>query len=198
MSPQPQVIDPNYLLSMYAQGAFPMAHADGEIYWYDPDPRAILPLDRMHISRRLKRTVRKQPYTIVRDRNFRTTMLACAAPGPGRESTWINETILESYCLLHRFGFAHSVEAYDGDQLVGGLYGVSLRGMFAGESMFSRATDASKLCLVALVDHLNAQGFTLLDVQFHNTHLAQFGIEEITQSEYKDRLKHALTLDVSF
>lgn len=192
------VIDPNFLLSMYAQGVFPMAHDDGEIYWYNPDPRAILPLDTFHIPRRLRRTAKKQPYDIVIDRDFRGTMLACAEPAPGRESTWINETILESYCLLNQYGYAHSVEVYDGARLVGGLYGVSLRGLFAGESMFSRATDASKLALVALVEHMKRRGFGLLDVQFQTDHLTQFGVIEIAQDEYRNRLNEALTLDVSF
>lgn len=192
------IIDPNYLLNMYAQGIFPMAHEDGEIYWYDPDPRAVLPLDGFHVPRRLMRTFRQQPFEIRLDYDFRGTMLACAEPGPERETTWISDTVLESYCLLHQYGFAHSVEAYRDDELVGGLYGVSLRGLFAGESMFSRETDASKLCLVALVEHLNAKRFSLLDVQFQTDHLERFGVVEISADDYKTRLAQAMQQDVQF
>ena len=175
-----------------------MAHEDGNIYWYDPDPRTILPLDQLHIPRRLKQKLNRQPFDIYIDRDFRGTMLACAEPAPGRESTWIDDNIVESYCNLNKLGFAHSVEAWDGDALVGGLYGVSLRGLFAGESMFSRSTDASKICLVYLVQHMISRGFSLLDVQFTTPHLLKFGVTEIPQTEYKKRLAAALENKVSF
>ena len=175
-----------------------MAHEDGNIYWYDPDPRTILPLDGLHIPRRLKQKLNRKPFDIYIDRDFRGTMLACAEPAPGRESTWIDDNILESYCHLHKLGFAHSVEAWDGDELVGGLYGVSLRGLFAGESMFSRASDASKICLVHLVQHMKESRFTLLDVQFTTPHLLRFGVTEIPRDAYKARLAEALDQHVFF
>lgn len=192
------MLAPNLLLSAYAQGIFPMAHEDGKIYWYDPDPRAILPLDGLHIPRRLKQKINREPFDLRINTNFRGVMLACAKLTKNRRSTWIDDNILESYVLLHRLGYAHSVEAWQDGELVGGLYGVALRGLFAGESMFHRATDASKICLVYLVDHLRKRGFQLLDVQFQTPHLAKFGVIEIPRETYKQRLEIALTQNVSF
>ncbi|MFQ5436219.1 MAG: leucyl/phenylalanyl-tRNA--protein transferase, partial [Anaerolineae bacterium] len=157
---------PELLLSAYAQGIFPMAHEDGRILWYDPDPRAILPLTGFHAPRRLLRTVRQDVFEVRVDSAFTAVMRACAAPAPNREETWINEELIAAYTQLHRLGFAHSVEAWQGGKLVGGLYGVTLRGLFAGESMFSWKTDASKVALVHLVWRLREGGFQLLDVQF--------------------------------
>lgn len=187
-------LTPQLLLSAYAQGIFPMAEGDG-IAWYDPHPRAILPLEAFHIPRRLQQTVKRAPYAIRSDTAFRAVMSACAAPTPGREETWISPALIDAYCELHRLGFAHSVEAWRDGELVGGLYGVALRGLFAGESMFSRATDASKLCLVHLVERLRAGGFVLLDVQFLTPHLAQFGARIIGRAAYKRRLAHALAVE---
>ena|SRR5690554_4975453 len=188
------------LLSAYAQGIFPMAHPEeeGRIYWYAPDPRAILPLDGMRISRRFRQTIRKKPYEIRVNSDFKGVIEACAQPRPGQPQTWISEGIASVYSELHELGFAHSVEAWEGDRLVGGLYGVSLGGLFAGESMFHRATDASKICLAFLVERLNERGFSLLDVQFTTGHLERLGAIEISREEYEQRLAYALTLDCSF
>lgn len=192
------MLAPKILLSAYAQGVFPMAHDDGRIYWYDPDPRAILPLEKLHIPRRLKQKINRQPYEIRLDSDFRSVMEACASLTTRRNSTWIDQNILDSYTLLHQLGYAHSVEAWLDGKLVGGLYGVSLAGLFAGESMFHTATDASKICLVYLVNHLRQQGFQLLDVQFQTAHLSQFGVIEISRNAYKERLRLAMQHKVHF
>jgi leucyl/phenylalanyl-tRNA--protein transferase len=186
------LLTPDLLLSAYAQGIFPMAGDDDRIYWYDPDPRAILPLDKFHIPRSLKRTIRKGGYTISRDSAFGEVIRACSAPALGREETWINDEIIEAYEQLHQLGFAHSFEVWRNDLLIGGLYGVSLNGLYAGESMFSRERDASKVALVYLVAHLRQQGFILLDIQFLTEHLERFGAIEITRDEYKRSLAIAL------
>jgi len=199
MSPSmPRRLDPRQLLYAYAQGIFPMAHDDGAIYWYDPDPRAILPLDAFHVPRRLARTVRQEPFDVRVDSAFREVIEACAAPAPGRESTWISAEIIEAYDRLHGLGFAHSVEAWQEDQLVGGLYGVAINSFFAGESMFSQERDASKVTLVHLVERLKAKGFLLLDIQFMTDHFRQFGAVEIPRSDYKTRLAEALQKENDF
>lgn len=175
-----------------------MADEDGTLYWYDPDPRAILPLDRFHVPRSLARTIRQGGFEVRYDTAFREVITACAEPTPGRESTWISPEIIKSYYRLHKVGFAHSVETWVDGQLVGGLYGVTVRGLFAGESMFSRATDASKIALVYLVERLRRRGFVLLDIQFMTEHLRRFGAIEISRSEYRLRLAHALTVHAQF
>lgn len=182
------------LLSAYSQGIFPMADHDGIISWYDPDRRTIIPLDNFHVPRRLARTVRRGGFEIRYDTSFREVMEICAASAPGRETTWISPEIIDSYCELHRLGFAHSVETWIGGQLAGGLYGVTIRGLFAGESMFSRVTDSSKIALVYLVELLRKRGFYLLDTQFMTEHLRQFGAIEISRQEYKRRLALALMI----
>jgi len=191
-------LHPQLLISAYCQGVFPMAHEDGDIYWYDPDPRAILPLDNFHISRSLQRTLKKGQFDIRRDTAFRDVMEACAEPQPGREKTWINDEILYAYTELHQAGFAHSVEVWQDGTLVGGLYGVAIRGLFAGESMFSRTTNASKVALVHLVHHLNNQNFQLLDIQFMTEHLSKFGAIEISAQAYKQKLLLALQVTAAF
>jgi leucyl/phenylalanyl-tRNA--protein transferase len=190
------MIDPALLVRAYRKGVFPMALEDGEIGWFSPDPRGILPIETFHVPARLARLVRQAPYEIVIDRAFEAVMRACAERP--REGTWISEEIIESYTALHRLGLAHSVEAWRGDALVGGLYGVHLGGAFFGESMFHRATDASKLALVALVDRLARRGFTLLDTQWITPHLAQFGAIEIPRTDYLRRLDDALKRGCSF
>lgn len=175
-----------------------MAHEDGKLYWHDPEPRAILPLTEFHIPRSLKRTLKKNPFELRLDTAFAAVMAGCAAPAANREETWINEDIFTAYQTLHHMGFAHSVETWQDGELVGGLYGVALKGLFAGESMFSRQRDASKVALVYLVEHLQAKGFFLLDVQYMTDHLRRFGAVEISAAAYKARLKVALTLPVSF
>jgi leucyl/phenylalanyl-tRNA--protein transferase len=192
-------LTPELLLYGYSQGVFPMADQDGNIYWYDPDPRAIIPLDeKFHVSRRLARTIRQGGFEVRFDHNFRAVMEACAEPAPGRGATWINQEIIEAYCELHALGFAHSVETWRGDELAGGLYGVAVRGLFAGESMFSRGRDSSKIALVYLVERLRRQGFVLLDTQFMTEHLKQFGTVEISRRAYQLRLARALAVEARF
>tara|TARA_R110000744_G_scaffold283077_1_gene394640 strand:+ start:1302 stop:2054 length:753 start_codon:yes stop_codon:yes gene_type:complete len=188
------------LLACYRRGVFPMADSrdDPNLFLVDPDLRGILPLDAFHIPRRLKRTVIQEPYRVTADTAFTRVMEFCAEEGAGRESTWINSAILNLYSTLHREGHAHSIECWDGDQLVGGLYGVAIGGAFFGESMFSRATDASKIALVHLAARLIAGGYTLLDAQFHNPHLEQFGLIEISRADFKARLRDALTVTADF
>lgn len=191
-------LTPELLLSAYSQGVFPMAGADGRILWYDPDPRAILPLAHFHAPRRLLRAVRQGVFEIRVDSAFTAVMRACATPASDREETWINEEIIAAYTQLHQLGFSHSVEAWQDGKLVGGLYGVALGGLFAGESMFSRATGASKVALAHLVRRLRAGGFRLLDVQFMTEHLRRFGAVEVSQAEYKRLLALALSVETRF
>ncbi|MGQ9483011.1 leucyl/phenylalanyl-tRNA--protein transferase [Chloroflexus sp.] len=194
------VLTPELLLSAYAQGIFPMADARGEIGWYEPIRRAIIPLDeRFHVPRRLARTVRAGVYTVTFDTAFTDVIAACAAPAPGRETTWISPEIIRAYTELHRLGYAHSVECWRDGQLAGGLYGVALGGLFAGESMFHRMRDASKVALVHLVEHLRRGGFVLLDSQFlTGTHMLQFGAIEIPRAEYHRLLRQALTVPATW
>src|SRR5262245_4825659 len=192
-------LEPQLLIAAYCQGLFPMADDDGTIYWYDPEPRAIIPLDTFHVPRRLARTVRHGGFEVQVDSSFRAVMEACAAPMPGRMSTWLSPEMIDAYAELHRLGFAHSVEAWRGGQLAGGLYGVAVGGLFAGESMFSRERDASKVALVYLVERLRRGGFVLLDTQFVvGTHMLQFGTIEIPRAEYKRRLVQALQVAAVF
>ena len=188
------------LLDCYRRGVFPMAdnRDDPNLFLIDPDERGVLPLETFHVPKRLARTVKRQPFSVRVDSAFTRVMEACAEHHPTRRSTWINQTILNLYASLHRQGYAHSVECWDNGNLVGGLYGVSLGGAFFGESMFSRATDASKVALVHLVARLLEGGYTLLDAQFHNPHLEQFGLEEISRNAFKIRLADALASDADF
>jgi leucyl/phenylalanyl-tRNA--protein transferase len=189
------------LLACYRRGVFPMGDArdDPNLFLVDPDMRGILPLDNFHIPKRLKRRVKQEPFRVTADTAFTRVMEMCAQSAEGRETTWINSSILNLYSSLHREGYAHSIECWDENgQLTGGLYGVALGGAFFGESMFSRATDASKIALVHLVARLIEGGFTLLDAQFHNPHLEQFGLVEIPRAEFKRRLKAALEIEAIF
>jgi leucyl/phenylalanyl-tRNA--protein transferase len=187
------------LITAYASGWFPMA-TEGVIRWYSPDPRGILPLDAVHIPKRLARVARQGRFRIEIDRAFGDVIRACAADDrdPDDPGTWINDEIIESYTVLHDRGVAHSVEAWLDDRLVGGLYGVAIRGAFFGESMFHRVTDASKVALIALVERLRARGYTLLDTQWVTPHLEQFGAIEISREDYLERLDKALKRDCSF
>lgn len=183
------------LIRAYAQGAFPMAEPEtGDIYWYHPDPRAILPLNDFHVSRSLAKRVRSGVFEIRKDTQFSTVMNQCAKPRSDEDQTWIDERIIDAYTELHQMGFAHSVEAWQDGELVGGLYGVSINGLFAGESMFSRKTDASKVCLFHLVEHLKQRDYRLLDVQFQNHHIAQFGVIEIPRDQYMLKLEDAMQI----
>lgn len=195
----PADLTPELLLYTYSQGIFPMGHDDGEIYWYDPDPRAIIPLDeRFHVPRSLARRIRQGGFEVRVDSAFRAVITACAEPDQDRENTWITPEIIDVYCELHELGYAHSVETWSNGELVGGLYGVTVGGLFAGESMFSRATDSSKIALVHLVERLRAGGFTLLDTQFMTEHLRRFGAVEIPRVEYQTRLRQALFTSTSW
>jgi leucyl/phenylalanyl-tRNA--protein transferase len=193
-------ITPQLLLKAYGCGLFPMADsaASPDIFWVEPEMRGIIPLDRFHIPRSLRRTVRRKPFEIRTDSAFAAVLDGCAEPAPSRLNTWINRTIRSLYIELHKMGHAHSVEAWQDGALVGGLYGVSLRGAFFGESMFSRRTDASKVCLVCLVEHLLDHGFVLLDTQFTTEHLARFGAVEIPKETYREMLRDALLVDARF
>ncbi|WP_332767909.1 leucyl/phenylalanyl-tRNA--protein transferase [Phenylobacterium sp.] len=188
------------LLDCYARGVFPMADAreDERVFLIDPEKRGVLPLAGFHVSRRLARTVRAEPFEIRIDTAFSQVVEFCAAATSGRTETWINGVIERLYGELFETGHAHSVECWKDGRLVGGLYGVSLAGAFFGESMFSRATDASKVALVHLVARLIADGFVLLDAQFMTEHLTQFGAEEIPRAEYRRRLGRALGRDAVF
>lgn len=184
---------PDELLAAYAAGVFPMADSrdDPEIYLVEPQIRAVLPLDRFRLSSRLARTVRQDRFTVSVSSDFEGVLDACAAPAPGREDTWINGKIRDLYLTLHARGAAHSVECRQDGDLVGGLYGVTLGGAFFGESMFSRATDASKVALVHLVARMRKGGWRLLDAQFMTGHLSQFGFLETPQAAYLSAL-HAI------
>jgi leucyl/phenylalanyl-tRNA--protein transferase len=188
------MIDPDLLLQAYRLGVFPMAIENGEIRWFSPDPRTILPLDGFHVPHGLKRERRAQSIEIRIDFRFDEVIKACAA----RPDTWINVEIIESYNHLHSLGWAHSVEAWSSNELVGGLYGVAIGGAFFGESMFHRVTGASKIALWALVDHLRARRFTLLDTQWLTPHLEQFGAKEISRALYLHLLTAAIDLERSF
>ena len=193
-------ITPQILLRAYAAGIFPMAESaeDNALYWVEPDERGIIPLDGLHVSKSLRKTVRRKPFDIRIDSDFTGVITACAAKTAGRKNTWINNRIRSLYGQLHRAGFCHSVECWQGDALAGGLYGVRLGAVFFGESMFSRATDASKVALVHLVARLNFGGFKMLDAQFLNPHLERLGAISLPKSDYQKRLEPLLDLDADF
>jgi leucyl/phenylalanyl-tRNA--protein transferase len=187
-------ITPELLLRAYSVGIFPMSESadDPTLFWVEPEMRGIIPLDGFHVSTRLARTVRTDAFTVTVDTAFRRVMAECAAPKPGREDTWINKRIRDLYGELHDMGHAHSVEVWDNDALVGGLYGVSLGRAFFGESMFHHARDASKVALVHLVARLIAGGFKLLDTQYVTDHLLSFGAREVPRARYRKLLDAAL------
>lgn len=193
-------ITPQVLLKAYSCGIFPMAESadDPALYWIEPQHRGILPLDRVHIPRRLARTVRTTPLTVRIDTDFEGTIEGCAASRPGRSSTWINARIRSLYRELFALGHCHTVEVWNADRLVGGLYGVALGGAFFGESMFSYERDASKIALVHLVARLVAGGFTLLDTQFVTEHLRQFGTIEVDRDKFQRKLDAALKITGDF
>ena len=190
-------IDVDILLRAYSIGLFPMADSadDPELFWVEPEMRGIIPLNDFHVSKSLAKAIRKCPFDIRLDTNFEGVMAGCAAEAPDRPSTWINQTIRKLYVELHEIGHAHSVEAWEGDELVGGLYGVSLGSAFFGESMFSRRTNASKICLVHLVENLRDKGFTLLDTQFTTEHLKTFGAIDVPKAEYAKMLERAVEVE---
>ena len=196
MSGRRLTLTPEGVLLAYAHGIFPMAdERSGEVLWFRPDPRAILPLDGFHVSRSLARTIKRATFEIRVDTDFEGVMRGCA---DRPEGTWISERFVEVYAALHRAGKAHSVEAWREGRLVGGTYGLALGGAFMAESMFHRETDASKVALGALVLRLRERGFILLDVQYVTPHLESLGAVEITRREYERRLAEALRLDCRF
>ncbi|MEI8342676.1 MAG: leucyl/phenylalanyl-tRNA--protein transferase [Verrucomicrobiota bacterium] len=188
------MIPSDLLLEAYRRGIFPMAMEDDEIGWFSPDPRAIIPLDQFHVPHGLKRALQKRNFEIRINHSFETVMLACAS----RDETWINSEIFESYCNLHRLGYAHSVEAWKDGVLAGGLYGVALGGAFFGESMFHAVTEASKVALHALVERMRERNFAMLDVQWLTPHLKQFGTREISRVQYLKQLDSSANLACQF
>jgi leucyl/phenylalanyl-tRNA---protein transferase len=193
-------ITPQVLLRAYAAGVFPMAESasDPALYWVEPDERGVIPLKGFHISRSLRKRVKQQPFEIRVDTAFHEVIGQCAAQTEARKETWINKRITMLYTQLHKMGCAHSVECWQNDELVGGLYGIRIGSAFFGESMFSRATDASKVALVHLVARLKFGGFTLLDAQFVNPHLLQFGTQAIAKADYHKLLEPAIEQDAEF
>lgn len=187
-------ITPSVLLRAYACGIFPMSESadDPTIFWVEPEQRGIIPLDGFRVSSRLARTVRSDSFRVTVNTAFKQTIAGCAAPQPGRDDTWINGRIRDLYTSLHEIGHCHSVEVWHGDQLVGGLYGVSLGRAFFGESMFHTERDASKVALVHLVARLIAGGFVLLDTQFVTDHLRTFGAVEVPRRRYRAMLDEAV------
>lgn len=197
---EPLEITPDMLIKAYAVGVFPMAEDrdDPELFWLDPRMRGILPFEEFHIPRRLKRTIRQQKYDVTFNVDFSAVMEGCAEVTTTRPQTWINDQIFDLYTALHMKGHAHSVEVWEKDELVGGLYGVSLGGAFFGESMFSRRKDTSKIALVHMMARLSKAGYILMDTQFITDHLQQFGAKEIPRDEYRKKLETALRLPASF
>ncbi len=193
-------IPPELLLRAYASGVFPMAeHADDpEVFWVRPETRGVIPLDAFHVPKSLAKTIRQGRFEIRYDHDFAGVIDGCAETGEGRASTWINAPIREAYLDLHRRGHCHSVEAWRDGRLVGGLYGVSLGAAFFGESMFSRERDASKVCLVHLVERVRRQGFILLDTQFTTEHLKRFGAVDVPRRKYEKLLEQALEGEAVF
>lgn len=193
-------LTPELILRAYRAGIFPMSESedDPDIFWVSPQMRGIIPLDGLKISRSLRKTLRKHPFTVVADKSFSAVIEACATSGSDRESTWINQTIRDLYGELFAMGYCHTVEVYDGDTLIGGLYGLAIGGVFFGESMFHRRADASKIALAHLVERLNAGGYTLLDTQFITDHLASLGAIEIPRAIYEVRLSAALDIEADF
>ena len=189
-------LSPTLILRAYAAGVFPMAESadNPDVYWVEPKERGVLPLEEFHVPKRLARVYRAHKYDVRIDRNFKATIEACGS----REETWINDEIKRVFCELHELGHAHSVETYDKAELVGGLYGLAIGGAFFGESMFSTKTDASKVALVALVEHMKERGFVLLDTQFMTEHLKQFGGITIPRDDYLRRLGFALGIGARF
>ncbi len=193
-------ITPQVLLKAYACGIFPMAESadDPGLFWIEPERRGVIPLDAFHISRRLARTVRQQRFDIRIDTDFEAVVDGCAAPGRGRQRTWINARIRRLYRELFALGHCHTVEAWQDGELAGGLYGVSIGAAFFGESMFTRADDASKVALVHLVDRLRAGGYKLLDAQFTTDHLRRFGAIEVNRRAYQKLLDQAIAGKADF
>mgnify|MGYP003920047065 CR=1 FL=1 len=199
MKRRSQTLSVDLLIYGYSTGIFPMADSEtGEIQWYLPKMRAIIPLDGFHVPRSLRQVIKKNLFEIRINENFEAVMRGCATDRGDQRGTWISEEMIEAYCELHKMGYAHSVESYQDGKLVGGLYGVSIGGAFFGESMFYRVSNASKVALYYLVERLKARQFTLLDSQFINDNVARFGAIEIPHHQYLHMLKDALKTRTSF
>lgn len=188
------------VIDAYKSGLFPMAESRNseDFHWYDPLFRGQLPIETLHIPKKLQRTLVQYPYQIKVNTRFKATIEGCAAQAEDRPETWINQGIKALFIALHQKGYAHSIEAWDDGKLVGGLYGLAIGGLFCGESMFSRARDASKICLIHLCARLWHGGFTVLDTQFINDHLLQFGAYEIPRQDYLNRIEKAVALKANF
>lgn len=193
-------LTPELILRAYRAGIFPMSESadDPDIFWVSPQMRGIIPLDGFKISKSLGKTLRRHSFSIVVDRNFPAVIEACATSGSDRETTWINQTIRDLYGQLFAMGHCHTVEIYDGNELVGGLYGLAIAGAFFGESMFHRRTDASKIALAHLVERLRIGGYVLLDTQFVTDHLLSLGAAEIPRAIYEIRLSAAMEVEGDF
>ncbi len=190
---------PDWLLDAYRHAIFPWPMwADEPIAWWSPDPRAIIELDGLHVSRRLQRTMRSGRFHVTFDRDFAGVIHGCATAGDRANNTWLTPAMIDAYCRMHELGHAHSVEVYSADELVGGTYGIAIGGLFAAESMFHRARDASKIAVVHLVHHLRTSGFVLLDVQQWTPHTGTMGASEISREEYLQRMAEAVCLPVNW
>lgn len=189
-------LSPERLLLAYRSGIFPWSV--NPITWWSPDPRGVMPLDEFHISASLKKFLQRCPYEVTVDKAFREVITACAAPGPKRGGVWISPELIDAYTRLHELGYAHSIECWQDGKLVGGIYGVAVGGLFAGESMFHRADNASKVVLVKLVERLREHSFGLFDIQMVTSATEPFGAREISRAEYLSRLASAVELPVSF
>lgn len=198
--PKPKYLTPELILRAYAAGIFPMSESrdDPSIFWVDPKLRGIIPLETFHVSRRLQKTIRQNVFEVRCNTAFEDVIAGCAESSKGREDTWINDEIIGVYTELHQLGFVHSVECWQDEKLVGGIYGIALGGGFFGESMFSRVRDASKVALVHLVARLKLGKFVLFDTQFVTDHLKQFGAIEIPARDYITRLDKALEVQATF
>lgn len=192
-------LSPDWLLDAYTHGIFPWPFESGQpVAWWSPDPRAVLEFDSLHVARRLARTIRAGQFRVSADQAFRGVIVGCATAGDRHDNTWLTQEMIDAYVRLHELGHAHSIEVWQGDRLVGGTYGVSIGAFFAAESMFHLASNASKVALVALVAHLRARGFTLLDIQQWTPHTGRFGAVEIPRIEYLRRLAIASHAPVAF
>jgi len=187
-------LTPANIIKAYSVGIFPMAenYSDQKIYWINPQNRGILPLGGLHISKSLRKTIKRKSFNVTYNYNFRHIIQECAKIGSRRPETWINQEIMEAYIELHKIGYAHSIECWKDNKIVGGLYGIALGGAFFGESMFSQQSNASKIALVHLVAILKDRGFILLDTQFTSDHLETMGVIEISREDYLKKLKNAL------
>ena len=189
-------LNPVTLIRAYSEGVFPWFNDDDPILWWSPDPRGVIPLESLHVSRSLARTIRSGKFMVTYDQAFVDVMRGCASRP--NEGTWITESMISSYCELHAIGHAHSVETWFDGQLVGGIYGITIGGLFAGESMFHRVTDASKVAVVKLVERLKEAGYILFDVQIENAHTASLGATSIPRAKYLTRLRDAVKMDIRF